>query len=699
MASWQRPARLALGVFAVGFALALWFIMGERQEAAPPPAVDRLEAKEVSVIKGGDVVRVKGPTRDIRVEFNSQTSYTDGTRKLSGFKANIDNRGGRSIVVSGNEAWIGAGEASYDIRGDVTLNTSDGFSATTPHASFTEAEGILRGDGPIKFSRARVSGSGVGFSYDRQTDRLWLNDRAVINVAPQDGRGAMAVTAGAAGHSRAERYMRFERGMTMTRDGQVIRADESTAFLLKDRDEPEHVELRGNASVDGATGTGSLQAMRARDINLRYGPDGRTLQHALLVGQAGVQLARADGSPGTRLGAETINAALAGDGSVTRLDARDRVEVTLPSTADAPARTVTATVLNGAGEEGKGLTSMTFDEGVEFREAAAAGGHERIARSRTLQAEMAESGTIDQATFTTGFRFENGKFRADSGNADYQVTKGTLSLRSAEGVTRPHLEDERVTLDARDIDVTLDPRRITAGGNVVMQLRPGRRRADERGTSLLSDSEAVIVDADELELDDATGLGQYSGKEGRQARVSQLQSGTSIKGDIITINEKTGMLNASGKVVTTLPVAAKPTTGGPATSLAQAGQFQFDDSKRLAVFTTQAQFDGSQGNLRAQRIELYLAAGDNTLERLEATSDVTIKVEQREARGASLSYKPADEQYLLQGAPVRFVEGCQETTGRTLTFFRGSDRVLIDGREEIRVEAKGGKCQGATPPR
>ena len=43
---------------------------------------------------------------------------------------------------------------------------------------------------------------------------------------------------------------------------------------------------------------------------------------------------------------------------------------------------------------------------------------------------------------------------------------------------------------------------------------------------------------------------------------------------------------------------------------------------------------------------------------------------------------------------VRMLDAdCQETTGKTLTFFKASDRVLVDGNEEIRTQTKGGgKC-------
>ena len=72
--------------------------------------VERLDPKAASEISGGDVVQVKGAKRDIRVEFASQVLYTDGRTKFTGFKAFVDDRGGRSFVdlrqrsVGGNGA-------------------------------------------------------------------------------------------------------------------------------------------------------------------------------------------------------------------------------------------------------------------------------------------------------------------------------------------------------------------------------------------------------------------------------------------------------------------------------------------------------------------------------------------------------------------------------------------------------------------
>lgn len=687
MARWQRHARLVLAVFFVAVVGVVLLVMRQRVAQVPPTPIQRLDPKAISETRGGDVIQLKGDKRDIRVEFASQVTYEDGRTKLVDFKATVENRGGRTFVITGKDAWVGAEASSYDLRGGVTLATSDKLTAKTEQATFTEAEGLLRGQGPVQFARENMSGSGVGFTYHRQQDALWLLDRAVIRFAAAANKPGMEVTAGTAGYSRLQRYLRFERGVRMTREGQVIEADASTVFLQAQIDEPDRIELRGQSRITG--GTGSLQSMTARDINLDYAADGRTLEQAFLAGQSGIQLARSDGSAGQHLSADSIDVSLAPDGAVTRLAGRDTVRADLPSTADTPARVVTSTSLSANGEPGKGLTSMTFEGGARYEEAGARAGPGRTANAPTLKAQMAPSGTIDSAEFLGGFTFIDGPLSATSTDAQYQISKGVMALSSAKGSPMPHVADERVTIDAPAIEVTLSPRKMVASGGVRTLLSAGRRRQDERGTTLLKETEPVSITADNLTFDEPAGKGVYSGK------AWLFQGNTSIKADEITLDDRQGDLMAKGNVTSILPIAGKKGDDqAAATSTGRSGEFQFEDAKRRAVFAKDATLDGVQGNLRADHIELFLAPKDNTLDKLEAHgTTVRVLVEKREASGTHLTYEPADERYTLVGSPVRFIESCRETTGRTLTFFKGSDRISIDGNEEQRTQAKGGsKC-------
>jgi lipopolysaccharide export system protein LptA len=511
-----------------------------------------------------------------------------------------------------------------------------------------------------------------------------LLNNAVVHVAPAEDGGGMAATAGSYAYSRAERFMRLERGARIERQGQVIEADASTVFLLIDRDEPETVELRGNSRITGSGGTGSLQSMQARDINLRYASDGRTLQHALLVGQSSVQLARADGSPGQHLASDTVDATLASDGSVTSLLARDNVRVTVPPAENATAREITSQSLSASGAPGRGLNQMLFENNVVYREDVH-GAQPRVVRARMLNAALSDAGAIDQALFNGGFTFTDGRVTAESAEAVYNVTKDTLELRGPEK-TPPHIKNDRLDLRASSIDATLSPLKLTANGKVNAVLAAGRREGERRST-VLNENEPVQILCDRLSFDEDTGAGSYVGT----ARLLQDASGNQIRGDTITMNEKNGTLTASGNVVTVLPLARTDETA-KGNSIGRAAEFSFDDAKRKAVYDREARLDGSQGNVRADRIELLLAAKGNDLQQLTAQGAVTVNIESREASGQHLVYHPADAKYVLNGTPVRLMHECQDYTGRTLTFYRGSDKITVDGNEQTRTQMKGGKC-------
>ncbi len=90
-----------------------------------------------------------------------------------------------------------------------------------------------------------------------------------------------------------------------------------TARLSADEEAITFIELRGNSRVTG--GSGTLDAMSARDIDLDYTDDGETLERVLLNGRrrAGADRAeRRQRTPDQR--ARPLDVALAPDGDVTR---------------------------------------------------------------------------------------------------------------------------------------------------------------------------------------------------------------------------------------------------------------------------------------------------------------------------------------------------------------------------------------------
>jgi lipopolysaccharide export system protein LptA len=681
------------------------YTLRPRQSATPPPPVEKLEPKETIRTRGGDAQQLKGAEQDLRVSFKEQVTYDDGTTKLIGAKIAVDHRGGRNFVVMADEARIGKDRSTFDVKGHVRLEASDGFVANSESASYVDAEKLVRAPGPVTFSQGRMSGSGVGFTYDNQRNTLWLLDQAVIAFARTETAAPMNVNAGAAGFARTDRYMRFERTVHLEREGQVIDSTEAMVYLLMDRDEPDRIELRGNARIAGGQGLGSLESMSARDLNLDYRDDGRTLQQAVLAGQAAIKLAPKNGVAGQTLAGEYMDMTLNEDGTLSQLVSRDNVSVTLPPAKDTPARTIRSVALAAKGEPGQGLTSMTFQDGVEYRETAAKDHAARVARARTLEATLdGGTGALKEAVFAGGFRFDEEATRATSDTATYQIDAGRLVLASAKGATPPQIADETLTVDADSLDVTLEPRRMTAKGNVKTQLQPTAKQKDQKDTAqrdaakrpgLLGDNDIVNVMADALQYDEQSRKGTYTGK----ARL--FQGDTSVTASQIVLDESKGDLSATTDVVTNLVIvdSTAPKDVKPTTTLARAGAFTYSDQTRQAVYETLVTLDGPQGNLRAGKMTLSLDKEENTLLRLEAVGLVTAMVDKRTTTGTSLNYFAADERYLFQGATVKMIDAdCQETTGKTLTFFKSSARVIVDGNEEVRTQTKGGGKCPATPP-
>jgi lipopolysaccharide transport protein LptA len=264
----------------------------------------------------------------------------------------------------------------------------------------------------------------------------------------------------------------------------------------------------------------------------------------------------------------------------------------------------------------------------------------------------------------------------------------------------PHVDTDALTIDATTIDVTLNPRKMTAKGNVRCTLLPpkkptGNATATKR-PALLGDKDPVNIVSESFTYDETSRKADYAGK------TVLLQGDTTIRAETLSLDETKGDLTATGKVITNLVIAdkaaadpkvkAKPT-------IARAETFTYADQTRKATYTTTAQMNGEQGNLSAGKLELQLAKDDNALDRLEATGAVTAIVDKRTVTGTHLTFSPNDDKYLVNGAPVKMVDAeCQETTGKTLTFWKASDRVLVDGNNEVRTQTKGGGKCSAPPP-
>jgi lipopolysaccharide transport protein LptA len=143
-------------------------------------------------------------------------------------------------------------------------------------------------------------------------------------------------------------------------------------------------------------------------------------------------------------------------------------------------------------------------------------------------------------------------------------------------------------------------------------------------------------------------------------------------------------------------------------TVATAKDMVYIDAERKATYTTDAHVVSEEGDLKGDKVEMYLDESGRGLERLEAYQNViyiqkTTEGATRRGTGDRLTYFADDGRYIMSGVPVNVLEKmataeCRETTGRTLTFYRSTDSITFDGKDTSRTQSKSGaKCPEQLP--
>lgn len=705
MASWQKRLRLVIALFVVVFAAIVVVSLKKGRPASTAVAVPKkVDPKAVVQGGAGNYTHTTAGKTSFSIKFGNQLTYADDRSKFGGgVTVVLPDKNGRTVTIESQDAELtrppGKEVGTAVFSGGIKLTTSDGIVVTSATATYDDDEKITRIPGPLTFKKGRMTGSSVGGTYDQERAVLWLLDQAKVDVVPdKQGNGAIHVTSKTAGMARNEHYMKFVGEARLEGDGQITVADDATAFLTEDDERVTRMELRGNARITGKPGQSGPQDMRARDIDLMYAEDGRTLQAAKLIENASVQLPGAKGKTGRRIAGKAIDIALAADGStVTNLVANEQVQVDLPPDGETPARTIKSASLLATGPDG--IQAATFSGEVEYREGRAARGKlaaiDRTARSMRLDIKTKPGfGDIEQATFHNNVRFTDGpQTTALSPYAVYSIANDRLDLSPGDGHSGrgPHVSDGRLSIDARNIQMMLGTQAMKADTRVrtlmlaqAKQAKPGD--AAVKVPSMMKQNEPVNVQSNRLEYDAAKSVATYDGN----ARL--WQEDTEIRADKIVIEDKTGNLRAISKVVTSMKLsqAVDKTSKGQKKPDAEptnttADELLYEDGKHRATYVGNAHMSGPSGDVTADKIELFLAEQGGELERAEADGNVVSRQEARRAYGKHLTYLAKDDTYTMTGSPVKIFDqtptNCRITEGATLTFHRTGNTTIASGND------------------
>lgn len=688
MTSWQQRARVGVVVFGVACAALVYWSIGDRRAVDEPVEVERFDPDAVAESTVSALRQDRGLEQEFSISGTRTFTYEDGSVRFLGVTIRVPKADGREFVITAREATAGAGEAEYQVSGGVVLVASDGFRLETDRALFHRDTAVARAPGLVRFTKGRLEGSGVEATYNDRDDVLYIARDAAIRMTDEVGRLTLDATAAAGTLDRVSHVLILDGNVRLLRDGQVIRSDRATAQLSPEEDAVTHTALRGGSRVDG--GAGSITVMAADDIDLDYSDDGDVLEHVTLIHGASVRLAGSDGEPGAAMGAETLDLALTPGGAIETLTGRDYVEVTFPNEGAGPAGLIRSDLLDATGEPGRGLTSVVFRRDVEYVEALREGASRRVT-ARMLTLTLVD-GAVSEAAFADGTTFEEKGLEAGAQTARYRPSVGRLYLGSSDASSTARVDAEQVHVDARAIEIALDGHGLRADGDVrtsLSALTIGEPEIGTRAPQLLRGGESVNVNADRFEYDPDTAQAVY-------VRATLWQGESALRGERVTINRRTGDLQAVGDARSTLLLDGARSDG-------RGGEIRYDQAARTLTYSSAvfppttgagqstttlahlARLSGSQGNLQAGRITVFLSDADNDVHRLESHASVRLDLGPRSAAGTHLTYYAADERYVMEGAPTTIRESCRETTGQTVTFYASTDRMIVDGNERGRT--------------
>jgi lipopolysaccharide export system protein LptA len=725
---WQKIAQIAIALFVVAFAGVVFVAM--RKHTAAPKREERLkpalDSTAMAESGAGEYRHNKDGKLVYSLAWKNQLSYKDGRSSLRGVTLVLPKKDDRTFTVVADEGNVTAPADSTGnklntaiLKGNVVLTTDDGIVVKTQEATYTDAEGMVRVPGPVEFTRGRMKGTGVGATYDKNRDVLWVLDQAHVTVAPDaTGGGALDGSASNAGLARADNYMKLVKSAQIASGGQTASADEITMLLDEKGEKVQQMQLRENSKIVG-TGPGA-QSMSARHIDMTYGPDGRALQHSKLMENGVLDLPGPQGSANRRIVGNTIDLAMSPDGkNVTNLDAQEKVQVDIPEDGDSPAKKIIAKTLHAVGAPEQGLQNAVFEGPVQYFETRPPGGKlpalDRRATSLRLIVDTKPGlGAIERADFLGNAKFVDTETSAEAARALYNIANDQLDLSPSPGLpgTGPLLNNKQLTVQARNIHVSPSTQKLIADTDVRSIIKP-QSKSGTTGTTGTSGSNAPasqtkvpVMLKQDRPVNVTSNRLAYDGKSEATYTGDALlwQDQSRIAADTIVLDNTTGNLTAKEHVRSTMIVQAddsKTKQKKSSESKVTADLLVYEDAKRLATYTvngtTPATLNSPEGTITGDRLDLFLKESGNELERLISDGKiVTTKLEKLYATGKHLVYTSVDQKYVMTGEPVDAIQkddqgACKQSKGITLTYVRGTP-------DNMRLEALTGLAPVESKP-
>jgi lipopolysaccharide export system protein LptA len=199
---------------------------------------------------------------------------------------------------------------------------------------------------------------------------------------------------------------------------------------------------------------------------------------------------------------------------------------------------------------------------------------------------------------------------------------------------------------------------------------PSKEKPDpNKTTGMFEAGEPVRGVSTELVYTSETKRAIYTGTAKEPAEL--LQKSGNIKAERITVDDSTRNLEAKGNVDQKFRTEAKSadgkTPGKPTQQTVKADSLVYDDAARTATYTGNATMTNDEGLTEGQKITVFLAKADKSIQRLEVEGPNDNVFAQlsggNEVRGDRLTYDAATEMYHVFGKPVLVKSPAKDRSG------------------------------------
>ena len=299
----------------------------------------------------------------------------------------------------------------------------------------------------------------------------------------------------------------------------------------------------------------------------------------------------------------------------------------------------------------------------------------RVSTSRDLTVAFDTTGAISSLLQVGDVHYTDGPRTATAQRARYSPSDGMLVLTGA-----PRVSEGGLVTTAQTIRFDRNSGDATAEGEV--KTTYNQSQAGTAAGPLFSSSDPIHVTA-------ASMLGHRSSSTARYTGGARLWQGANIvEAPVITFDRDRHDVTAQGSPdhpVSTVFVQGDG--GGKVSPVNVTGaQLHYTDVLRKARFEGGVMLKGADLTVQADHADVFLLprgqrAGPGSasqLERLVAEGHVEISQPDRNARGDTLTYLPAEGKFVLTGGPPSIFDAEHGSiSGDSLTFYRAGGKVVV----------------------